>query len=121
MPTAVIVDAAFFLKRFRRVYPALDARDPEVVASTLYTMSMAHVADAELYRILVYDCPPLDKKSNHPITGESVDFSKLPGALFRLEFHEQLKRLRKVALRMGYLTVSPRDARTRRLPCPVAV
>ena len=104
MPTAVIVDAAFFLKRFRRVYPALDARDPEVVASTLYTMSMAHVADIELYRILVYDCPPLDKKSHHPITGESVDFSKLPGALFRLEFHEQLKRLRKVALRMGYLS-----------------
>ena len=104
MPTAIIVDAAFFLKRFRHVYPALDARDPEVVASTLYTMSMAHVADIELYRILVYDCPPLDKKSHHPITGESVDFSKLPGALFRLEFHEQLKRLRKVALRMGYLS-----------------
>ena len=104
MATAVMVDAAFFLKRFPRVYPALDAREHEVVAKTLYTMSMAHVADSELYRILVYDCPPLDKKSHHPITGQPVDFSKLPGALFRLEFHQQLKRLRKVALRLGYLS-----------------
>ena len=43
-----MIDAAFFLKRFPRVYPGLDARDPEVVAKTLYTMSMAHVTDAEL-------------------------------------------------------------------------
>ncbi len=104
MTTAVMIDAAFFLKRFSRVYRTLDARDPEVVAKSLYTMAMAHVADTELYRILVYDCPPLDKKSHHPITGRAVDFSKLPGALFRLEFHEQLKRLRKVALRLGYLS-----------------
>ena len=104
MTTAVMIDAAFFLKRFSRIYRNLDARDPEVVAKTLYTMSMAHVADTDLYRILVYDCPPLDKKSHHPITGQPVDFSKLPGALFRLGFHEQLKRLRKVALRLGYLS-----------------
>ena len=104
MTTAVMIDAAFFLKRFSRVYPGLDARDPDVVAKTLYTMSMTHVADTELYRILVYDCPPLDKKSHHPVTRQPVDFSKLPGALFRLEFHEQLKRMRKVALRLGYLS-----------------
>ena len=104
MTTAVMIDAAFFLKRFSRVYPDLDARDPDVVAKTLYTMSMTHVADTELYRILVYDCPPLDKKSHHPVTRQPVDFSKLPGALFRLEFHEQLKRMRKVALRLGYLS-----------------
>ena len=104
MATAVMIDAAFFLKRFPRVYTGLDVRDPDVVAKTLYTMSMAHVTDVELHRILVYDCPPLDKKSHHPITGQPVDFSKLPGALFRLKFHEHLKRLRKVALRLGYLS-----------------
>ena len=104
MPTAILVDAAFFLKRLPHIYPTYNYRDPEVVAKTLYTMCMAHVTDAELYRILVYDCPPLDKKSHHPITQQPVDFSKLPGALFRLRFHEQLKRLRKVALRLGYLS-----------------
>ncbi|MEW8294076.1 MAG: NYN domain-containing protein [Candidatus Thiodiazotropha sp.] len=103
MPTAILVDAAFYLKRFNFVYPALDPRDPEIVAKTLYTMCLGHVEDTDLYRILVYDCPPLEKKSHHPISNVSIDFSKLPGALFRAQFHNNLKRLRKVALRLGYL------------------
>ena len=104
MSTAILVDAAFFLKRFRHVYPGLDAKSPEVVADTLYRMAMYHATDVSLYRILVYDCPPLEKKLHHPITRKSVDFSKLPGATFRVLFHDQLKRKRKVALRMGYLS-----------------
>ncbi len=104
MSTAILIDGAFFLKRFRHVYPDHDYKSSVVVADTLYRMAMYHVDDADLYRILVYDCPPLMKKSHHPISGQSVDFSKLPGAAFRVEFHEQLKRKRKVALRLGYLT-----------------
>ncbi len=104
MPTAILVDAAFFLKRFHHVYPNLDARSPEVVADTLFTMSMYHVTDVDLYRILVYDCPPLERKSHHPLTGQAVDFAALPGAAFRLSFHDRLKRKRKVALRLGYLS-----------------
>lgn len=103
MSTAILVDAAFFLKRLRQVYPKVDGHDPKQVVKTLYTMCMAHVEDTELYRILVYDCPPLNKKSHHPITGNAVDFSKLPGAQFRTGFHDELKRQRKVALRLGYL------------------
>ena len=103
MATAILVDTAFFLKRFRYVYPSLNSKDPEAVAKTLYTMCMSHVSDTELYRILVYDCAPLEKKAHHPITNKSVDFSKLPGSKFRLALHDQLKRLRKVALRLGYL------------------
>ena len=104
MATAILIDAAFFLKRFRHVYPTLDANSPERVADTLYTMSMNHVDNVELYRILVYDCQPLEKRSQHPITGQAVDFSKIPGSLFRMGFHEQFKRKRKVALRLGYLS-----------------
>ena len=104
MSTAILVDTAFFLKRFRHVYPNLDGQSSAVVADTLYTMAMYHVTDVDLYRILVYDCPPLQRKSHHPISGEAVDFSMLPGATFRVGFHDQLKRKRKVALRMGYLS-----------------
>ncbi|MDT8399224.1 MAG: NYN domain-containing protein [Pseudomonadales bacterium] len=104
MATAVLVDAAFFLKRFKTVYPHLDHKNPDLVAKQLYTMCLAHVADTDLYRVLIYDCPPLDKKSQHPVTGEAVDFTKLPGAIFRMDFHNNLKKLRKVALRLGYLT-----------------
>jgi len=103
MATAILVDVAFFLKRFPYVYSSLDRNDPEVVAKTLYTMCMSHVTDTELYRILVYDCTPLDKKSHHPITGKPVDFTKISGSIFRTEFHTYIKKQRKVALRLGYL------------------
>ena len=54
MSTAILVDVAFFLKRFRHVYPMLNQNDPDVVGKTLYSMCMMHVDDRELYRILVY-------------------------------------------------------------------
>ena len=44
MATAILVDTAFFLKRFRHVYPDLNSRDPEQVGRTLYTMCMTHVS-----------------------------------------------------------------------------
>jgi uncharacterized LabA/DUF88 family protein len=58
---------------------------------------------SELYRIFYYDCPPLTKKAHNPVTGEAIDFSKSRLALWRFGFFEELKRLRKVALRLGYL------------------
>ncbi len=103
MSTAILVDAAYFLYRARRVYN-IDINNPEQVVNTLYDMCLEHVDGSKLYRILVYDCAPLDKKSHHPITNEFVDFSQLPGARFRQEFHNHLKRKRKVALRLGYLS-----------------
>ena len=68
MPTAVFVDAGFFLKRFPKVYPTKDSSDPAIVARTLHEMVLGHlnqrdgVDRRDLYRIFVYDCPPLSKK-----------------------------------------------------------
>ena len=109
MPTAIFVDAGFFLKRFPSVYPGRNVGDAVLVASTLHEMALDHLKqrrDAErreLYRIFVYDCPPLLKRAHHPITYRSVDFARTATAQFRLEFHRQLKCLRKVALRLGRL------------------
>ncbi|GAA0584937.1 NYN domain-containing protein [Rhizomicrobium electricum] len=57
----------------------------------------------DLYRIFVYDCPPLTKKAHTPLTKTAVDFSKTDAAKFRTAFHNELKCLRKVALRLGRL------------------
>lgn len=108
MPTGIFVDAGFFLKRFPEVYPSKDATDPVVVARMLHEMALDHLSQKnddrrELYRIFVYDCPPLLKKAHYPISGRSVDFSKSPVAQFRNGFHEELKCLRKTALRLGRL------------------
>lgn len=79
MPTAIMVDGGFFLRRYRILKGhTLDARQ---VAKDLFTWSLKHLEGKnnelrELYRIFYYDCPPLDKKVFHPLTKELVDIGK---------------------------------------------
>jgi uncharacterized LabA/DUF88 family protein len=109
MPTAIFVDAGFFLKRFTKVYPLKNRRDASEVARTLHEIALSHLTQRgdvdrkDLYRIFVYDCPPLLKKAQWPISGKPIDFSRTETAEFRLKFHQELKCLRKVALRLGRL------------------
>lgn len=109
MPTAIFVDAGFFLKRFPSVYPDRNIEDAILVARSLHEMALDHLRQRgdgdrrDLYRIFVYDCPPLLKKAQQPLTGRPLDFARTATARFRLEFHQQLKCLRKVALRLGRL------------------
>lgn len=113
---AVLVDAAFYLHHYRRHYAA-DTDNPKRAAEQLWRHCLRHleprrqhrgadgaISDAcRLYRIFVYDCPPLTKKAHNPISGKAVDFAKTPQAQFRFAFHDELKKRRGVALRLGYL------------------
>jgi uncharacterized LabA/DUF88 family protein len=56
-----------------------------------------------LYRVFFYDCPPLSKKVHNPVSGKAIDFSKTLTCSWRLAFHNELRKLRKFALRLGYL------------------
>lgn len=110
MPTAILVDGGFFLKRYRTIFAdtwlGLTAKQ---VADEFHKTLVKHLQDKngkqvrDLYRILYYDCPPLTKKLHKPISKQSYDAGKTREALFRLEFFEELRRLRKVALRLGHL------------------
>ncbi|MEW6382338.1 MAG: hypothetical protein AB1611_22470 [bacterium] len=66
-------------------------------------MLLSHVDQEILYRIFYYDCSPLQKKAHNPITKKCIDFSKSNQAIFRIQFHQELKKKRKVALRLGEL------------------
>jgi len=104
MATAVLVDGGFFLTRYR----ALRGNAyPERVAKDLHWMCRRHLRQdgkvRRLYRIFFYDCPPLSKKVHNPVTGKAIDFAKTQMASWRLAFHDELRKLRKVALRLGYL------------------
>ena len=111
--TAILVDGAFFLKRYRVLYKK-NNRNPEKVASDLYTICHKHLINKKtieqkeyqesLYRIFYYDCYPLRYRIHHPITKKLIDFSKTEEYQFRKDFFEQLKKKRKVALRLGQLT-----------------
>lgn len=121
MPTAVLVDGASFIKRFRRIEPQ-NAFNAERAADLVHRWATAHLFSKnasrplghhqdltqrhrkELYRIFFYDCPPLDTKQHNPISKKAVDFSKSKEAVFRRELHARLRSKRKMALRLGHLS-----------------
>ncbi|UTV55186.1 NYN domain-containing protein [Burkholderia arboris] len=111
MPTAVLIDGAYFIKRFRYIEPH-NSYDAKRASEQAFRWAVAHLVEGrtngqqrkhELYRIFFYDCPPIANKLHNPITKKLVDFSKSKEALFRLELHELLRQKRKVALRLGHL------------------
>ncbi len=95
MKTAIFIDGAYFLKRFRYVFPKKNINDPSEVAKALYTMCISHLSDknkeSDLYRIFYYDCPPLTKKVHYPISKRCLDFSKSSTAIFKNQFLDELK------------------------------
>lgn len=106
MKTAIFIDGAYFLKRFRHVFPHKDATNAQEVVTAMYTMCIRHLSDknkeeTDLYRIFYYDCPPLIKKVHYPISHKCLDFSKSTTAIFKHELLTEIKKKRKCALRLG--------------------
>ncbi|MDI3528011.1 MAG: hypothetical protein PWR03_2195 [Tenuifilum sp.] len=104
--TAILVDGAFFIKRYRTLYK-IKKLDPKETATFLWEMCLKHLSQKDetydLYRIFYYDCLPYSKKQHNPITGKSLDFSKTEQYKFQMDFFNELKKKRKVALRLGVL------------------
>lgn len=95
---AILVDGAFFLKRAAHIFGMLPA---DKLADELMKYSRAHVKKNRLYRIFFYDCPPLSSKIFHPFLQKQIDMAKSERSLWRLSFHNELRKRRKVALRLG--------------------
>jgi len=112
MKTAILVDGGFFIKRYRAIYGRDQTTDPKLVAKSLYAMCMRHLQNRQqelnyqLYRIFFYDCPPLTKRVHNPISGRVVNFGKSTQSIFRQSLHNELSKMRKVALRLGHLSSS---------------
>jgi hypothetical protein len=77
--TAVLVDAAFFLKRAARIY---GHQTPEAAAKQLHRIALDHLNDdhgdrvARLYRIFVYDAPPAQWRGHGPISKQAIDYGR---------------------------------------------
>jgi hypothetical protein len=101
MPTAILVDGAYFVKRYRAIVPSAQGHDAANAARCLFRWSLQHLEDKDhgrrqLYRIFFYDCPPLSNRGHHPLTRRAIDFSRTPEAQFRLALQRELTALRKV-------------------------
>jgi uncharacterized LabA/DUF88 family protein len=129
MPTAIVVDGAYFLRRFKHRYPNLSPNNPTDVKVGLMWLSAQHIGirhgfdasdyliingdskrfdlqwseTSELYRVFFYDCPPLLKRTQLPISKTALDLSQTETAKARLAIHDELQSVRKVALRLGRL------------------
>lgn len=103
--TAVLVDGGFYR---RRAYYYCGEKTPEERAEELYSYCMRLLHDRKehrhLYRIFYYDCPPIAKSVYNPITKKSVDLGKSSEYQWTLDFFQQLRCKRKVALRLGRLS-----------------
>lgn len=109
MKTAILVDGGFYRKRARFLW---GKKTPERRAAELWAYCMAHLKhekknendDISLYRIFYYDCPPLEKTVYHPLLKRGIDFRHSETYSWTLNFFEELKKQRKVALRLGELS-----------------
>lgn len=104
--TAILIDGGFYRKRAKTLWgehPAKEAADALITYCKrhLHEHSVSH----ELYRIFYYDCPPVDKQMYHPLTMKSINLKATPDYKWMTAFLSELKRKRKLAVRLGTLDV----------------
>lgn len=101
---AVLVDGSFFIKRYRALITDGKTHSAKKVAKAFEKMCWDHLEENDfMYRIFFYDCPPLIKSVVNPVSNERINFSNTQTSIFRKEFLKELKKKRKVALRLGDL------------------
>jgi uncharacterized protein (TIGR00288 family) len=139
MATAILVDGAFFLRRFKHCFPNHNRDDPTSVAHGLGLLAFWHLVQRlgpeelgrqtrqgmllaesrQYYRTFFYDCAPLEKRMHSPLGGRSINFGKSDEAIFRRTLHLEIQKLRKVAVRLGRLNETSKwrltEAATQRL------
>jgi len=107
--TAIMVDGGFYRRRAQTLMGDKTAEDR---AKELMEYCHRHLREKnsgirnDLYRIFYYDCPPMSKRVFHPLLQKTVDFSKSDLYTWMTAFLTELKKQRKVALRLGMLADS---------------
>lgn len=112
---AILIDGSFFLKRYKYYKKNIDSNfdfsknNVQDIVKDLYSISLVSMykdrkdIHSYLYRIFYYDCFPYKEKEHNPKTNKSIDFSKTDEYIFRNELFNELRKNRKVALRLGEL------------------
>ncbi|MBC6427882.1 MAG: NYN domain-containing protein [Cellvibrionales bacterium] len=107
---AVLVDGAFFIKRYQALYSDWENKGPRGIVRSLRAGILADLRKIngstgfEIYRIFYYDCPPLNKRLQNPITRKRLRVTTADKTRFSLALFAELRKTRKVALRLGALS-----------------
>lgn len=102
--TAILVDGGFYQKRAQYLWGKLT---PAERANEMVTYCMHHLDEKhekhDLYRIFYYDCAPIDIPKYHPFLHTNINFKKTDQYIWMTDFLNELRKKRKVALRLGTL------------------
>lgn len=109
MKTAILVDGAYYRKATNRIWTD---ESPREAVDRLYKYCMRHLGDKkdgettynDLYRIFYYDCPPIADNIYHPLLQKDVPLGKSSLYTWMNDFIKEMKKQRKVALRLGTLS-----------------
>lgn len=106
---AILVDGGFYQRRAKSIWGDKTAKDR---AEELRRYCNAHVRGSDkygqnqLYRIFYYDCPPSTANVYHPLKRKDVNLKYSDLFKFMTAFHDELRKMRKVALRLGKLSAN---------------
>ncbi|MCR9172106.1 MAG: NYN domain-containing protein [bacterium] len=121
MKTAILIDGGFFIRRYRFINGFNKDDSAELMAKNLVSYCFRHIQKVnnyrsrynlpptELYRIFYYDAEPYDGDSHNPITNRSISFKNTTPYKFRHDLFTELKKQRKIALRLGFLKNSSKN------------
>ncbi|MEI7942666.1 MAG: NYN domain-containing protein [Candidatus Riflemargulisbacteria bacterium] len=104
--TAILIDGGFFLKRYYVVYgrsPMEDGADKVTKTISNICLEFQKKFEFDLLKIFYYDCFPYINSDKTPISGKTIDFSQTSLAQFKLKLYYELKKTRKMVLRLGEL------------------
>ena len=121
MKTAILIDGGFFIRRYKYIKGFDQNDNPETMAKNLVSYCFKHIQKVnsyrtrynlpptELYRIFYYDATPYDGDSHNPISNKQFSFKNTPQYKFRHQLFDELKKQRKIALRLGFLKNSSKE------------
>ncbi len=105
--TAILVDGGFY--RRRAIY-YWGEKSPEDRANELFDFCTKLLHNKHerrnLYRIFYYDCPPIENNVFNPITHKQINLSKTYEYKWTMDFFQELRHKRKMALRLGKLSTN---------------
>lgn len=105
--TAILIDGGFYRKRALHLWRE---KSGEERAKEMHAYCVAHMADKDggegrqLYRIFYYDCTPLNATVYHPLLKKNIYLGKSDTFIWMNTFIEEIKKMRKFALRLGHLS-----------------
>jgi uncharacterized LabA/DUF88 family protein len=101
--TAILVDGGFYRKRAKQFWGDKSAAERAVELNEYCYKHLDGDTD-KLYRIFYYDCPPLEGNIYHPFLKTNINVGITEVHDWTIRFFEEIKYLRKFAIRLGELS-----------------